>query len=141
MLIRSTPAAGISLSTTALTLLLSFDRAGECSRITFEVFSRATGSTLNAFKCVRAFPSGRKQEYFSNGDFDTAGGSLRYSSGTLTADATAGTSALAEIKTLPASTLGIFDIEPGGCSAIELWASIASGTAVIDVTGNGITYR
>jgi hypothetical protein len=109
---------------TSLTLLAQFPRAGMDRRISFEVFNAAGSSTTNNFVLMRKLHD--------------AGNWLVYLSGTDFATVTIRTSASTPgPHQLPAGQSAWVDVDCGAAVAVQLWASVASGSAVVSVFGGG----
>ncbi len=116
-------ANNISVGTT-LTLLLQTPRAGMDRRISFEVFNAAGSSTLNNFTIMRKLhDAGNWLPYLSGADFATP--TIR-----LIASAVGP-------HQLPAGQSAWVDVDCGAAVAVQLWASVASGSAVVSVFGGG----
>lgn len=132
-----TPGAGVTV-TTALTKIAFTNCDGREKDFSLEVSNRAASSgTFNAFYVVRQLPgSAHKTILFANSDFHTAGGRDIDSSGSVAANATLGTAKTNFLDALTPGDIGTADIDVGGALLIELWASVATGTATVDVWGS-----
>ncbi len=109
---------------TALTLLAQVPLAGLDRDISFEVFNAAGSATTNNFVIVRKLHD--------------AGDWLNYLGGTDLATATSKCIASTPgPHQLPAGQTAWVDVDCGSAVAVQLWASVAAGTAVLSVFGGG----
>jgi hypothetical protein len=114
-------ANNVSVGTT-LTLVATVSLAGLDRDVSFEVQSAAGSATTNNFVLVRKLhDAGDWLDYLGGTDFATATSKC--------VSSTPGPQAL------PAATSACVDVDCGAAVAIQLWASVASGTAVLSVFG------
>lgn len=106
---------------TALTKLIEIPLAGLDKDMSFQLLN-VSGSTTNNFLITRRL--------HDNGDW------LNYLGGADFANATSKCNASAPgPHALPAGQSAWVDVDCGAAVAIQLWASVASGTAVVSVFG------
>jgi hypothetical protein len=109
---------------TSLTQLLQFPLAGLDRLISFQLINAAGSSTLNNFLIVRQLhDAGNWLNYLGGTDFQTA-----------TSKCIASTPGPHQ---LPAGQSAWVDVDCGAAVMIQLWASVASGSAVVSVFGGG----
>jgi hypothetical protein len=109
---------------TTLTLICQIPLAGLDHDISFEVSNAAGSSTTNNFVIIRKLhDSGDWLNYLGGSDFATA-----------TSKCIASTPGPHQ---LPAGQTAWVDVDCGSAVSVQLWASVASGTAVISVYGGG----
>jgi hypothetical protein len=107
---------------TALTKLLELPLAGLDGNISFELFSAAGSATTNNFSILRRLhDSGDWLNYISGSDFATA--TSKY------------TPSIPGPQALPAGQSAWVDVDCGAAIGVQLWASVASGTATLTVYG------
>jgi hypothetical protein len=107
---------------TSLTKLLEIPLAGLDRDISFELFSAAGSATTNNFVILRRLhDSGDWLNYIGGSDFATATSKC--------------TSSTPGPQALPANQSAWVDIDCGAAIAVQLWASVASGTATLSVYG------
>jgi hypothetical protein len=107
---------------TSLTKLLEFPLAGLDRNISFEVFSAAGSAATNNFAILRRLhDSGSWLKYISGSDFTT--GTSKY------------TPSAPGPQSLPAGQSAWVDVDCGAAIAVQLWASVAAGTATLTVYG------
>ncbi len=105
-----------------LTLLAQVSLAGLDRDVSFEVQSAAGSATTNGFVLVRKLhDAGDWLDYLGGGDFATA-----------TSKCVASTPGP---QALPAGGSAWVDVDCGAAVAIQLWASVAAGSAVLSVFG------
>jgi hypothetical protein len=108
---------------TTLTMLAQVPLSGLDRDISFEVFN-SSGSTTNNFVIVRKLhDAGDWLNYLGGTDFATP-----------TNKCVASTPGPHQ---LPAGQSAWVDVDCGSAVTVQLWASVASGTAVISVFGGG----
>jgi hypothetical protein len=113
----------ISIGTT-LTKLLQIPLAGLGGQISFELQNAAGSSTTDNFVILRQLhDQGSWLPYLGANDFQTASNKCIAS--------TPGP------NQLPAGQSAWIDVDCGAAVAVQLWASVASGTAVLSVFGGG----
>jgi len=116
-------ANNITLGTT-LKMLLQIPLAGLGAQISFELANAAGSATLNNFVIIRQLHDmGNWLPYLGGTDFETA-----------TSKCIASTPGPHQ---LPAGQSAWVDVDCGAAVAVQLWASVASGTAVVSVYGGG----
>jgi hypothetical protein len=109
---------------TSLTMLLQIPLAGLDSLISFQLSNAAGSSTTNNFVIVRQLhDAGGWLNYLGGTDFETA-----------TNKCIASTPGPHQ---LPAGQSAWVDVDCGSAVMVQLWASVASGTAVLSVFGGG----
>jgi hypothetical protein len=114
-------APNITVGTT-LTLLIEIPLAGLDPNISFEVSNALGSSTTNDFVIARKLhDAGDWLNYLGGSDFAAA-----------TSKCISSTPSPAE---LPAGQSAWVDVDCGTAVAVQLWASVASGSAVISVFG------
>ena len=105
-----------------LTLLATVSLAGLDRDVSFEVQSGGGSATTNNFVLVRKLhDAGDWLDYLGGTDFATATSKC--------------VSSTPGPHQLPAGTSAWVDVDCGAAVAIQLWASVASGTAVLSVFG------
>jgi hypothetical protein len=108
--------------TATLTKLLQIPLAGLGAQISFELFNATGSATTNNFVIVRQLhDQGSWLPYVGGTDFQTATNKFIAS--------TPGP------NQLPAGQSAWVDVDCGAAVAVQLWASVASGTAVVSVYG------
>lgn len=116
-------ANNISVGTT-LKMLLQFPLIGLDRLISFQLQNTAGSATTNNFVIIRQLhDAGAWLPYLGGTDFQTA-----------TSKCIASTPGPHQ---LPAGQSGWVDVDCGAAVAVQLWASVASGTAVLSVFGGG----
>jgi len=116
-------ANNISVGTT-LKMLLQIPLAGLDRQISFELFNKAGSSTTSNFVIIRQLhDQGSWLPYLAGTDFETA-----------TSKCIASTPGPHQ---LPAGQSAWVDVDCGAAVAVQLWASVGSGTAVVSVFGGG----
>jgi hypothetical protein len=109
---------------TSLTLLAQVPLAGLDRDISFELSNAAGSATTSNFVIVRKLhDQGDWLNYLGGTDFATA-----------TSKCIASTPGPHQ---LPAGQTAWVDVDRGSAVAVQLWASVASGTAVLSVFGGG----
>jgi len=106
----------------SLTMLLQFPVAALERQISFEVFNAAGSVTTSNFVIIRQLhDSGSWLPYLAGTDFETA--TSKYIAST------------PGPHQLPGGQSAWVDVDCGAAVMIQLWASVASGTAVVSVYG------
>lgn len=114
-------ANNITIGTT-LTKLLQIPLAGLGGQLSFELFNATGSATTNNFVIIRQLhDQGSWLPYVGSTDFQTATNKFIAS--------TPGP------NQLPAGQSAWVDVDCGSAVAVQLWASVASGTAVVSVFG------
>ncbi len=107
---------------TALTLVTTVSLAGLDRDVSLQVLSAAGSAPTNDFVLTRKLhDAGGWLPYLGGADFDTATSKCVASS--------------PGPHALPAGASAWVDVDCGAAVAIQLWASVASGTAVLSVFG------
>jgi hypothetical protein len=107
---------------TTLTRILQIPLAGLDARLSFELANAAGSSTLNNFVIYRQLhDQGSWLPYLGGPDFQTA---------TIKCIAS-----LPGPNQLPAGQSAWVDVDCGSAVMVQLWASVATGTAVVSVYG------
>ncbi len=107
---------------TALTKLIEIPLAGLDPSISFELSSAAGSATTNNFVIVRKLhDAGDWLNYLGGSDFNAA--------------TTKCTSSTPGPNALPAGQSAWVDVDCGAAVAVQLWASVESGSAVLSVFG------